>query len=116
MEQIRMEQIMEFLKANKAEAEAVRKADKEESMAKMERLLANREIKADKEEMVATIRSGQKEMIKAITGASQESTEACEEKAEMAINSIRSELEGKINARMEYAVAVADRHRPFVKS
>jgi hypothetical protein len=105
-----MEQIMEFLKANKAELEAVRKADKEESMAKMERLLANnREMKADKEEMMATIRSGQKEMIKAITGASQESMEACEEKAEMAINSIYSELEGKINARMEYAVAVADK-------
>jgi hypothetical protein len=67
-------------------------------MAKMERLLAdNRERKADKEEMMA------------ITGASQESTEACEEKAEMAINSIRSELEGKINARMEYSVAVADK-------
>jgi hypothetical protein len=48
-------------------------------------------------------------VIEAITGASQESTEACEEKAEMAINSIRSELEGKINARMEYAVAVADK-------
>jgi hypothetical protein len=42
--------------------------------------------------------------------------EACEEKAEMAINSICSELEGKINAQMEYAETVADRHRPFEKS
>jgi hypothetical protein len=97
------------------------KANHEESMAKMERLLAdNREMKADnaeskaerkadKEKMMATIRSGQKEMIKAITGASKESTEACEGRAEMAINSVRSELEGKINARMEYAMAVADK-------
>jgi hypothetical protein len=54
--------------------EAGRKADKEESMAKMERLLA------DNREMKATIRSGQEEMIKAITGASRESTEDCEEK------------------------------------
>jgi hypothetical protein len=65
IEQITMEQIMEFLKANKAESEAVRKADKEESMAKMERLLANQhETKANQErtnanlaEMKATIRS-----------------------------------------------------------
>jgi hypothetical protein len=49
-------------------------ADKEESMAKMERLLA------DNREMKATIRSGQKEMINAITGASRESTVACEDK------------------------------------
>jgi hypothetical protein len=37
-------------------------------------------MKADKEEIMATIRSGLKEMINAITGDSQESTEACEEK------------------------------------
>jgi hypothetical protein len=123
-----MEQIMEFMKANKAHQEEMMArmearmdsnqhemkvqigglasrmdADKAESMIKMERLLA------DNREMKATIRSGQKEMIKAITGASQESTEACEEKAEMAVNSIHSELEGKINARMEYAMAVADK-------
>jgi hypothetical protein len=56
-------------------------ADKEESMAKVERLLAdNREIKADNAEMMATMRRGEEEMIKAITGASQESTEACEVK------------------------------------
>jgi hypothetical protein len=117
MEQIEMKQMLEILLA---------KMDANEP--KMEHLLANnREIKADnaeskaerkadKEEMMATIRRGQEEMIKAITGASQESTEACEEKVEMAINSIHSELEGKINARMEYAEAVADRHRPSVKS
>jgi Ethanolamine utilization protein EutJ (predicted chaperonin) len=100
MEQSEMRQMLEMMAemkaqigglasrmdVNKAESEAVRKAD-EESMAKMERLLAdNREIKADnaeskaegkadKEEMMATIRRGQEEMIKAITGASQESTE-----------------------------------------
>jgi hypothetical protein len=40
----------------------------------------SQETKADKEEMKATIRSGQEEMIKVIMGASWESTEACEEK------------------------------------
>jgi hypothetical protein len=65
MDQDKLEEIMEFLKAierkreadkakmdsNQAESEAVRKADKEESMAKMECLLA------DNREMKATIRS-----------------------------------------------------------
>jgi hypothetical protein len=61
MEQIEMKQMLEILLA---------KMDANET--KMERLLAgNREIKAD-EEMMATIRRGQEEMIKAITGASQE--------------------------------------------
>jgi 4-hydroxy-3-methylbut-2-enyl diphosphate reductase IspH len=41
--------------------------------------LASR-MDVDKEEMKATIRNGQEEMIKAITGVSQESTETCEEK------------------------------------
>jgi hypothetical protein len=50
-------------------------------MAKMERLLAdNREMKADKEEMMARMDNNKEEMIKAIMGASQESTEACEDK------------------------------------
>jgi FAD synthase len=63
MEQITMEQLAEHLKvqivgqarmeANQAESKAKRKAEKEESMAKMERLLA------DNREMKATIRSGQ---------------------------------------------------------
>jgi hypothetical protein len=90
-----MEQIMEFLKADKEERKADKeesKADKAESMAKMERLLAdNKEMKAqigglasrmdaDKEEVMATIRKGQEELIQAITGASWESIEARDEK------------------------------------
>jgi hypothetical protein len=86
-----MEQIMEFLKANKAESEAERKADRE-MMARMEaRMDSNQhEIKVqigglasrmdvDKEEMMSRMDNNKEEMIKAITGASQESTEACEE-------------------------------------
>jgi hypothetical protein len=45
--------------------------------------------KADKEEMMATIRSGQEE-------------------TRAAINTVRSELEGKIASRMNYALAAAD--------
>jgi hypothetical protein len=50
------------------------KADKRKMMAKIDKMDANQH------EMKATIRSGHEEMIKAITGASPESTEACEEK------------------------------------
>jgi hypothetical protein len=89
-----MKQIMEFLKANKAESEAERKADRE-MMAEMKTQIASfaYEMKADKRKIIAkidkmdanqhdmeaTIRSGHEEMID-ITGASRESTEACEEK------------------------------------
>jgi cytochrome c-type biogenesis protein CcmH/NrfF len=64
---------------DKAESEAVRKANKEELMAKMECLLAdNREMKADNAElkaemmarMEAMMDNTKEEMIKAITGAS----------------------------------------------
>jgi hypothetical protein len=121
MDQSKLEEMMEFLKAIERKREADKaelKANQYEMKAQIGGLASRMDVdkaeskaerKADKEEMMATIRSGQKEMIKAITRASQESTEACEEKAEMAVSSIRSELEGKINARMEYAVAVADK-------
>jgi hypothetical protein len=81
MEQSEMRQMLEMIARmevkmdyNQDKMEAERKTDKAESMAKMERLLA------DNREMKATIRSGQEELIKAITGVSRESTEACEEK------------------------------------
>jgi hypothetical protein len=97
MEQITLEQIMGFLKANqqkmdanKAESKAERKADRE-MMAEMKTQIDSlayemkadqREMKADQRKMMAkmdkmdanqydmkaTIRSGQEEMIKAITG------------------------------------------------
>jgi hypothetical protein len=136
MDQGKWEEIMGFLKAErKADREMMAEMKAQIGLAskmdanepKIERLMANnREIKADnaeskaerkaaKEDMMATIRAGQIEMIKAITGVNQESTEACEEKAGMAINSIRSELEGKINARMEYAVAAADQQNQALR-
>jgi hypothetical protein len=56
---------------DKAESKAERKADKAEMKASQEKLM---------EEMKPTIRSDREEMIKAITGASREATEACGEK------------------------------------
>jgi hypothetical protein len=78
MEQITMEQFTELLKvqigglASKIDKlDAERKADKAETKANQEGMMA---------EIKATIKSGHEEMIKSITGASRESTEACEEK------------------------------------
>jgi prefoldin subunit 5 len=69
MDQSTAEQIMEFLKA----IERKREANKE-IMARMEAKLdsSQERTNANLEEMKATIRSGQEEMIKAITGASRE--------------------------------------------
>jgi hypothetical protein len=117
MEQIEMKQMLEIL---------LPKMDANEP--KMERLLAdNREIKADnaeskaerkaaKEEMRARIRSGQKEMVKAIMGASQESTEACEEKGEMAINSVPNWRGRSMRGWSTPWRLQTDRVRPFVRS
>jgi hypothetical protein len=92
-----MEQILEFLKAesmarreaDKAQSEAEKKANKAEKaemMAKMDsnqemiaRMMAGQErTNANLEEMKATVRSGQEEMIKALMVACREATEGCE--------------------------------------
>jgi hypothetical protein len=69
---------LDKMDANQLKMETERKADKAELMAKMDS--SQERTDANLEEMKATIKSGQEEMIKAITGASRESTEACEEK------------------------------------
>jgi hypothetical protein len=85
------EEMLARMDADKAEAKREREADKAESKA---------ERKADKEEMMARMDA---------------KMDYNQEKTEMAINSIRSELEGEINAWMEYAVAVADKQTPALR-
>jgi hypothetical protein len=115
MDQGKLEEMMEFLKAierkreaNKAESMARREADKAESMANQLKMEAER--KADKEimaRMEAKLDSSQErtnanlEEMKATIRSGQEETRA-------AINTVRSELEGKIAERMDYALAAAD--------
>jgi hypothetical protein len=103
MEQNKTDQILEVLlarmdankaklmarrKADKAQSEAKKKADRAEIMAKMDsnqemiaRMMASQgRTDANLEEMKATTRRGEEEMIKAIKRACRESTKVCPEK------------------------------------
>jgi hypothetical protein len=88
MDQSKLEEMMEFLKA----IEHKREADKAEMMARMEAKLdsGQERTNANLEEMKATIRCGQEEMNKAIMGASRESTEACEGKTKALLETMEA--------------------------
>jgi hypothetical protein len=81
----KMDARMDKREADRAELMAKLKASHAKYISKMKAIDARRlEMEANRRERMAnleaTLRSGHEEMIKAITGASQESTEACEEK------------------------------------
>jgi hypothetical protein len=77
-----MEHLMARMNENQARRDAKLDADNKDLNVQIGGLASKMDADrmADKEVMMATIRRGQEEMIKAITGASRESTEACEEK------------------------------------